>query len=258
MTDLFQNDDQPVIDENKKYYDILTGPGGKFHDPDPEVAKEKIARGKYEADLMIETMKRRQDQMRDDFLRLREEHMASASLNEAADRLAQSRQPQTNSELPNAMDVKMPDPKEIEGLVESKLQAAMQRQKEDANFNQVMGKVKEKLGPNYANVLKEQTANLGLSPDEANSLARKSPEAFYRMYGLNEQRQDLFQAPPGSAIRADQSLAPKKRTWSYYQDLKAKDPKAYLNPKTQVQMHNDYLALGKDFEDGDFNRSWSV
>ena len=72
--------------------------------------------------------------------------------------------------------------------------------------------------------------------------------------GLDQQPMiDTFQAPPRATQRSD-SFAPKstKRTWSYYQDLKKSDPKAYNNPKTIVQMHKDYAELGSTFEDGDF------
>lgn len=45
----------------------------------------------------------------------------------------------------------------------------------------------------------------------------------------------------------------KKRTWRYYQALKETDPRKYWAPKTQTQMHRDSEALGKEFEDGDFD-----
>ena len=51
----------------------------------------------------------------------------------------------------------------------------------------------------------------------------------------------------------DASEAQKRRTWSYYQDLKTKNPTEYWRTKTQVQMHKDALALGEAFADGDFN-----
>jgi hypothetical protein len=46
--------------------------------------------------------------------------------------------------------------------------------------------------------------------------------------------------------------AQSKRTWRWYQDLKAKDSNKYWHPKTQVQMHKDAEALGDAFADGDF------
>jgi hypothetical protein len=72
---------------------------------------------------------------------------------------------------------------------------------------------------------------------------------------LDEQPQrDPFQAPPKSSLNTFTPGAPKKRTWSYYQELKKNDPRTYLSKETTVQMHKDYTELGKEFEDGDFRR----
>jgi hypothetical protein len=45
----------------------------------------------------------------------------------------------------------------------------------------------------------------------------------------------------------------KQRTWSFYQNLKASDPRKYWLPKTQAQMHKDSAKLGDKFEDGNFH-----
>lgn len=45
--------------------------------------------------------------------------------------------------------------------------------------------------------------------------------------------------------------AQQKRTESYYKKLKEKDPNIYLDPKFAVQMHNDAVALGASYFDGD-------
>ena len=38
-----------------------------------------------------------------------------------------------------------------------------------------------------------------------------------------------------------------KRDWNYYQQLKKENPRAYLDPKIAIQMHDDAIALGDDF-----------
>lgn len=50
----------------------------------------------------------------------------------------------------------------------------------------------------------------------------------------------------------DEDAAQKQRTWSYYQKLKASDPDKYWKQTTQIQMHNDAIALQDGFIDGDF------
>ncbi len=87
-----------------------------------------------------------------------------------------------------------------------------------------------------------------MSIEDVNALAKKSPEAFFRVMGLNEKQSDLFQTPPKSGQRND-NFAPKgqtKRDWAYYQEMKKANPKMYLDPKIAVQMHNDVLAIGEE------------
>jgi hypothetical protein len=91
--------------------------------------------------------------------------------------------------------------------------------------------------------------------DDVNALGRKSPEAFFKLMGLDETRSDTFQAPPRSNTR-DSSFAPnqQKRTWSYYQNLKAKDKALYYSPKIFNQMLRDAEDLGDAFKDGDYKQ----
>jgi len=65
---------------------------------------------------------------------------------------------------------------------------------------------------------------------------------------MEQQQQESFRAPPRSNVRPS-SFSPKTpvRDWNYYQELKKKDPKVYLDPKIAVQMHEDAIALGDRF-----------
>ena len=47
--------------------------------------------------------------------------------------------------------------------------------------------------------------------------------------------------------------AQKTRTWSWYQEIRKKDPHKYLMPKMQAQMFRDAAALGDKFADGDYH-----
>lgn len=254
--DLLSDDNtDPVIDPTKDYLEELVGDGKKFTDV------KALAKGKYESDLLIETMKRRQDELRDDYMKLRNEHMASKGQSDLMDQINQIRQQQSNNtnQPPVNTDNKAAiDPSQLKSLVSEEVRSIAANEKADANFKLVETKLQEQLGNNYKSVLKAKADSLGLSPEDVNALARKSPNAFFNTFGFNEtQARDTFQAPPSNARRSDNfSPTTQKKTWTYYQDMKAKNPAQYHNPKTQVQMHNDYLALGQAFEDGDFHRSF--
>jgi len=244
-------DNQPEqIDPNKDYLTELVGEGKKFKSP------QELARGKYEADLYVRTLERQKDELRSDFLKLKDEQAARAKLEDLIDQWSNKQQSSSDNTQANEQQTTKPviDSKEIESLVSSKIQEHELTKKQQENFAQVRTKLKEHFGSNYQEVLKQQIDNLGLNEDFINDLARRYPTVLYKTLGLDQEQRESFQSPPRSNQRSD-NFAPSttKRTWSYYQKIKKENPKLYYDPKTTVQMHNDAIALGKEFEDGDFN-----
>jgi hypothetical protein len=245
LTDLFTA--APDLSGNAEREEILA----KWKDK----PAEDILKAKVDSDLYIKTLEKQKDELRADYLKQREELLAKAKFEELIDRFEKAPKdlqvatPAANEESPKY------DPKDVEALVLNKIQETKVLEKQTANFNQVQLKLKERYGNSYLDVLRDQQNSLGLSNSDVNDLAMKSPEAFFRIMGLNQEQQQNFQTPPRSSQRND-NFAPqgqKKRTWSYYQELKKSDYKAYSDPKTQVQMHKDAAELGTAFEDGDFN-----
>lgn len=248
-------DNTPHIDPNKDYLPELVGEGKKFKSP------QDLARGKYEADMFIETLKRQQDDLRAEYMKLREESMARAKLEELVDRLGKAKPPESNPLTDVNLDNIKPnnnlDPTQLDELISSKMEAREESKRREQNYKRVETKLRETYGDNYARVLKEQMDELNLTKDYVNDLARRSPEAFFRTMGLQEQiTKDPFRAPPRSSRISDNfnTKGSPKRTWSYYQDLKKSNPKVYFDPKTTTQMHKDYAELGKSFQDGDFEQ----
>ena len=239
---------QTTIDPNKDYLPELVGEGRKFKTP------QELARGKYESDLYIKTLTRQLDELRGDHLKLREDYTARAKLEDLIGQLEGKSQQHSNSEQPIANEVKDKpgiDPKEIESLVSNKIQEYELTKKQQENFNAVRVKLQEQFGDNYQNVLKQQIAELGLSEEDVNALARKSPNAFLRTLGIDKPMRDPFQNNLSSSQKPE-AFRPKgtqKRTRSYYLDMKKTDPKRYLDPKTNVEMHNDAVELGDAFFD---------
>jgi hypothetical protein len=213
-----------------------------------------LAKRKLESDLYIKTLETQKDELRRDYLKLREDYDARAKLEEYIDKLERLPQPNSSNEQPLVKDDKQPQV-DIESLVSNKIQEFELTKKQTENFNTVRQKLEDQYGESYKNVLKRQSLELGLSDEDVNALARKSPKAFFKTMGLDALPEaETFQAPVRSNQRS--VFTPKgetKKTWSYYQDLKTKDPKSYFDPKTQVEMHKSYEALGSAFEDGDFN-----
>lgn len=245
-------DDQ--IDPAKNYLQELVGEGKKFRTP------EELARGKAESDAYIKTLERGRDELRQDYLKAREENVARAKLEDLIGQLESKQQHQDSSADTTRPDEKNIQPqwdsKQIESLVSSKIQEHELTRKQEQNFNAVRSKLQERYGNNYQSILKQQIDGLGLTEDFVNNLARQHPSVLFKTLDLDTPKQtDNFQTPPRSE-RTNASFAPQggqDRTWSYYQNLKKSNPKAYYDPKTQVQMHHDAIALKERFEDGDFH-----
>lgn len=236
----------PMIDPNKDYLPELVGDGKKFKTP------QELARGKMEADLFIETMKKQQDDLRAEYLKLREESSKQAKLDELIDRL--QRQTPASSDTQTAKVDNTPPKVEFdESLIDRRIDAREAERKRQDNFTQVQNKLKERFGDNSSAVLKQQMDALDLTREDVNNLAYKSPKAFFKAMGLEEQAPASFQPPRSTRISENfNQKGNQKRTWSYYQELKKTNPQLYYDPKITNQMHEDYKSLGAAFQDGDF------
>jgi len=252
MNDILGSDNDPVItDPTKDYLQELVGDGKKFK------TERDLARGKYEADLHIKNLEGENETLRTNYLKLDADYKARAKLEELIDQMNNKQQQQLDHKEPPVKDRETlsMDSKQIESLVSSKLQEYEVSKKQTENSDLVRNKLIERFGSNYKSVVKEQIADIGLSEDAFNFLAKTSPSALLRTLGLDKpEMKESFQSPPRPTQRSD-SFKPKgaeKRDWSYYQELKKKDLSLYKDPKTQTQMMKDYVDLGQEFESGDF------
>lgn len=248
MNDLFQDPNK-----NSPDYQTYIQPGGKFYDQDPAVMAEKIAKSKWDSDNYIKTIEAQKDEMREELLRSKEEYNKRAKLEELIDQLSQ-RQEQ-NHNTPEVKDVKLPefDAKRIEDLVSNKLQAMTKAQKEDENFNFVQQRLTERYGSNYQNVLKEHMTSLDLDASTVNEMARNKPNTLLKILRTTEApKSDPFSAPPRNNVQSFRPGAPKEETWTYFQEMKKNDPKAYFSKSNQLRMHDAAVKLGDAFMDGDF------
>lgn len=244
------SDQDVVIDPAKKYVDELVGEGKKFTDV------EELAKGKYKADEYIKHKNREFDELRADYLRLREEYDSGQKLKDIVDRM--SMQPtRDTTHVPPADTKPEYNLKELESLVSNQISAHEMAQKRMSNFNQVKAKLQERHGSNYSNVVAKQLEDLGLSQEWLNDNARTAPAAVIRVLGLDQApSREAFDSPARSTTRgstSDFKPATTAKPWSYYKAMKEKDRRAFLDAKTQTQMIKDHMTLGDSFEDGDFN-----
>lgn len=242
MTTLFDPVNTPTFDDSKDYFEELVGDGKKFKDA------QALAKGKAESDAFIESLKREQAQLRDEYMRLREEYNAVPRLQELVDQLSNTQLPPSDNNPPNDGIPPAIKPEDIEELVSKKISESKTKDIEESNFRSVQTKLRERFGDNYPNILKSQREELGLTEDFVNDLARRHPAVFFKTFGLDSQNnKDLFQAPPPSSNRTPFAPSNKKRDWNYYEEMRVKQPTTYWDPKTQVQLHKDYAEQGDAF-----------
>lgn len=234
MTDLFE---APVTNEASQREELIN----KWKDK----PIEELLKAKVDADLFINTLTKRQDDLSRDYLELRKQADATASLQALVDKL--NEKATSNSATPNANEVKEShEPVDIDKRVKELIEETRRVERQTANANMVQNKLREYFGENnYQSVLQ----GTGLSNKQINEIAADSPEAIFRLVGLDSKKTEGFQTPPKSSQRND-SFSPKgqtKRDWNYYQELKKTNPKLYLDSKIAIQMHNDAIELGDAF-----------
>lgn len=240
-----QNTDTELqLDAEKDYFSELVGEGKKYKN------QNELAKANLHGTNAIEILKRRMDELRTDFTKERETSLAQTSLQELNNKM-EALQASLNARQPQAEDEKLGiRPDEFKSLFSTEYKQLEQERKESANIQMVQNKLKEKYGNNYAQLLREKSNSLGLDDNFVETLAKKSPDAFFNTLGLNQsQSNDNFQAPPRSSMRTDFAPNAGKRTYAYYEDLRKKNPNAYYDPKIANQMMDDAFRYGEAFYD---------
>jgi hypothetical protein len=236
-----------TFDETKNYYSELVGEGKKFKD------NESLAKGKYLADLHAQTLEKRLDELREDYLREREMNATRAKLEDVIKQLETTK---LSNETPSN-EVREPALKttDIEEFLSKEVPKHVsayeleRRMKE--NFNTVKSKLIERFGNNYQNQYKDKIDQLGLTPERAEALAREAPTAFLTMLGLDRSPQRMTDTTPPSSSTSFRPQTGEKRKMSYYKELRKTKPMLYHDPKIAIEMEKMAQELGEDFFDVD-------
>lgn len=235
---------------------LLDGDNQSPEDRDAIIAKwkdkpqEELLSAKAESDLYIRTLTARLDDLKKDYLQLRDQHQAGTDLKELIDQVKQSRQLPDQSQQHQRDDVQPATikPEDIESMIKQHVSANELAKQQQMNFQSVQAKLRETYGPDYQSHYKQRLGELGLTPEFADELAKNHPSVFSKTFELDRQQSLTGNNLPRSSNRPS-SFAPQTpvRDWNYYQELKKKDPKIYLDPKITLQMHNDAIELGDRF-----------
>mgnify|MGYP006940498301 CR=1 FL=1 len=211
--------------------------------------QEELLAAKAESDIYINTLTARLDDLRKDYLELRDQQQTGAQLKEFLDRMEnRSSEPNTQQITPQSEVQPGIKPEEIQDLVAKEIARNNQLSRQTKNFSDMQAKLRETFGDNYEASYKQRLDTLGLSPEFADDLARNHPTVFMKTLELDARPTQQIPNPIRNTQRPT-TFAPQtpKRDWNYYQNLKKENPRLYLDPKIAIQMHEDAMALGDDF-----------
>lgn len=243
MTSLFDKDN----DDNKDYLAELTGPGGKYdktkYTSEAEMF-QAIAKGKVHGDRLLDLKLQQFDELKEDYMKIRDENVAKASFDDYLTRMTTKKEePLPNLESGNNNQPQF-DYKKIEDLATAKAQAAVmeleQRRLEKQALDDIENRLRTRHGDNARAVLRDKMNALNLSEEDIKVLAKKSPEAVINALGLNYQPEPYRNDLPRSNVRSD-SFKPVTdiRDAVYYEKLRHEKPKEYFSEKVSVQRLKD-------------------
>jgi hypothetical protein len=264
LTDLFNTPPQtPEVDPNKKYYEELVGEDKKFK------TNEDLAKAKAESDRFIQ-------QLQGELAGIRQELSTRQTLEELMTKVGSQRVPENtpgNNQNPNGDDdgknVKALSEEDIARLVEDRLTKAERARVQNSNLETVKQTLMESFGSDYVTHLKAKAAELGVSEEYLNSMAKETPKAFLKLVeadGEGSARRSeaaakratpvaggLFTPPSGANIQSTNQSKGFSPTgtpkMSFYENIKRTDPAKYWSAAIQNKMHKDAIALGEAFFD---------
>jgi hypothetical protein len=210
--------------------------------------REELENAKAESDLYIETLKARFDDLSKDYLAVKDQQKTGEQLQALLDRLDKGQMDPSPDDTHKDQVQPGMKPEDIERLVNDRLTAHQRSLIQSENLSSMQAKLRETFGDNYQESYKQRLDTLGLTPEFADDLAKNHPTVFIKTFGLEQQAPQSSHQLPRNTQRPT-TFAPKaqRRDWNYYQELKKSNPRLYLDPKIAVQMHDDAMALGRDF-----------
>jgi hypothetical protein len=236
--------DTTAQETNQSYLEQLIRTKGENW-KDPEV----LAKGKLESDTYIQSLESQLNELRTDLSKqdyaaqliqeLRGKATDSSTVNPA---LSNSDNADTDvSGTPTGLSEV-----DLKSLVEKTLKEKEQDSLLQQNRKFVEEVMTKQFGTEAQSMVNKRAKELGMSLEELQSLASKSPNAFMSLMGQNAKS---LEPMINSSIRTESvtSQASSDRDWNYYQKLRRENRNLYYQPKIQRQMMEDKARLGDRF-----------
>jgi hypothetical protein len=220
--------------DNVDHLAELVGEGKKFR------TVEDLAKGKAESDRYIAQLTAQLDEARTEVQkRIALEELKTAIL---------ERDNNNNPNPPTPVDTnKVVDADSIEKLIKEHLASSEAEKTKATNEALVSETLTNVWGDNARAELAKAAKELGYTVSKLGEMGRENPKALFKLLGIGNQPVANGGSVPRSSERIGNDNPSGERNKAYYDKLKASDPKAYWDKKTQIQLNKDAMRLKERF-----------
>lgn len=240
-----------VIDPNVDYLAELVGEDKKFKTP------ADLARAKAQSDAFIKNLER-------ELAETRQKANEAITMKEFLTKLEASKvkgDQEVNNQNTNTNQPTNDETTKTQALSEEDivrvLESRDQLKTQTANFNEVKAALRSAWGENHVAVLQAKVAEMGVSQEFLDNLAKTQPKAFLKLMDIEsaassrqEDRQTL--APRNASVNTQskqEKVSQGLKTHKDFAKLRDSDPRAYFTPKIQNLRMAQAQLLGDAFYD---------
>lgn len=223
MTDTFIPADQGTVAPESPTDVDKTLPGtGEPDTKSPEYQLQMLQKRLNDKDQFIETLKQEKQSVMEKYASLEERAKSIGDIEEVLKGASQAASNQNNSLDEDALVGKV-----IENLKQVETQATMQQ-----NYEKAINRLIEEFGQQHVEAKVQAAAqSKGLQVSDMVEMAKKSPEAFYALVGVQEKRPTT--PPPTHGDTRTPLLDTGEKDAAYYARLMRENPREYWKPSTQ-------------------------
>lgn len=240
MPDLFTDQKTPDIDPEKDYLSELVGEDKKFKDV------SSLAKGKAQSDLFIE-------QLLSEAEEIRKELNTRINMESVLSELKTLDKKEPDDEPDHSDESKGVAPKDLEALLDKRLQEKLQEQQTQSKTKQNEELVASELTKLYGSEenanseIRKKARELDTSLEDMKRMAQTSPKVFLQLFSVK--KPDSFE-PMKSSVSMPKSYSPSgHRTKAYWDKMKKENPSQYFSKEAMIERHQDALRAGEAFFD---------
>lgn len=239
-----KQDGTPAAEETIESYvqKLVETRGENWKDP------ETIAKGKYEADLFIEQLKRQNEELRSELNNAEKiDQLMEMIKNQNKSPDSGGGSTQSKGFPPETKKEELSE-ETLRGLIAEHVSQREVETTRQKNLNEVDSTLRGKYGDAASSVVRQRASELGMSVQEMQEMAAKTPKAFLKLVGADSTSTKESSVTVGNTQRSEG--VPNRKTgnrdWNYYQELRRKNKHQYFASGTQQQMLKDLKEMGRE------------